>query len=82
MNQEVVDNGLIIAASLVAIVSILPHLTKNHADLFPAKVAKNPVMSEVDILFFILSNKKRKKKNIQYLLSVSVSVRELTVVMF
>ena len=38
LNQEVADNGLIIAASIAAIVSILPHLTKNHEDLFPAKV--------------------------------------------
>ena len=38
LNQEFVDNGLIIAASIVAIVSILPHLSKNHAHLFPAKV--------------------------------------------
>ena len=38
LNQEFVYNGRRIATSLFAIVSILPHLTKNHADLFPAKV--------------------------------------------
>jgi hypothetical protein len=38
LNQEFIDNGRIIAASLIAIVSVLPHLLKNHADLFPAPV--------------------------------------------